>query len=67
MCESIKSAVVAVDVQSLGDQLATLTTQSARIRFLASNGFTRSQIATKLGLQYEHVRRVLRATLTNKD
>jgi hypothetical protein len=38
---------------------AALTTTSARIRYLASIGISRSNIASFLGKRYQHVRNVL--------
>jgi len=46
-------------VTEVQDDLATLPTKSAKIRFLDSQGLTRSQIAAKLGIRYQHVRNVL--------
>lgn len=42
-------------------QVASLTklpTKSAKIRFLTDLKWSRSQIATKLGIRYQHVRNV---------
>lgn len=39
--------------------LENLPTKSARIRFLASEGMARADIARKLGLRYQHIRNVL--------
>ena len=66
MSKSTKSAVVEVSEVSLDDQLNGLTTKSAKIRLLDVQGFTRSQIATKLGIRYQHVRNVLITPLTTK-
>lgn len=41
-------------------------TKSSRIRFLNSKGFTRSQIAGRLNIRYQHVRNVLVTQLTTK-
>lgn len=41
------------------DKLDTLTTKSAKIRYLDSEKFTRGQIAKILGIRYQHVRNVL--------
>jgi hypothetical protein len=38
---------------------ATLTTKSGQIRWLASQGMKRGEIAKLLGLRYQHVRNVL--------
>lgn len=38
--------------------LGKLPTKSAKIRFLTGLDWTRSQIATKLGIRYQHVRNV---------
>lgn len=40
-------------------ELNSLPTVSAKIRYLDSKGFTRSQIAKKLDKRYQHVRNVL--------
>jgi len=40
------------------DELAKLTTVSAKIRYLTSIGWKRGAIATKLGKLYQHVRNV---------
>lgn len=39
--------------------LAALTTVSSKIRYLDAAGYTRSEIAAKLGKRYQHVRNVL--------
>ena len=39
--------------------LTKLTTKSAKIRYLNSLGLTRSEIAKKLDIRYQHVRNVL--------
>lgn len=41
----------------------TLKTKSAQIRYLNSEGFTRSQIAKYLDIRYQHVRNVLTTEL----
>ena len=43
----------------IDDKIAELPTTSARIRYLDSEGWTRSEIAKKLGKRYQHVRNVL--------
>ena len=43
-----------------------LPSKSAKIRFLTSLDWTRSQIATKLGIRYQHVRNVQITPLTGK-
>jgi hypothetical protein len=48
-------------------QLAELDTVSAKIRFLDSEGWTRSQIANKLGKRYQHVRNVLITPLKSQQ
>lgn len=40
-------------------EIPKMTTLSARIRWLAAAGYTRSQIATFTGKRYQHVRNVL--------
>jgi hypothetical protein len=40
-------------------ELDSLTTKSAKIRFLDSKGMKRGDIAKKLGIRYQHVRNVL--------
>ena len=42
-----------------------LPTKSAKIRYLASQGWTRSQIAKFLGIRYQHVRNVLITPVKN--
>ena len=39
--------------------LDSLTTKSAKIRYLDSQGVPRGQIAKSLGIRYQHVRNVL--------
>lgn len=41
------------------EMLAVLPTTSAKIRYLASEGFSRGDISRKLGIRYQHVRNVL--------
>ena len=48
-----------VELPTITEVLQGLPTKSARIRFLDSQGYTRSQIATVLGIRYQHVRNVL--------
>lgn len=43
----------------LDKELAALPTKSARIRYLDSIRWTRSKIAKKLDIRYQHVRNVL--------
>ena len=40
-------------------ELESMTTKSAKIRFLDSQGLTRSEIAKRLDIRYQHVRNVL--------
>ena len=42
---------------------AELKTKSAKIRFLASQAFSRGSIADYLGIRYQHVRNVLETPL----
>jgi len=49
----------AMATNNIDKQLATLETVSAKIRYLDSKGYTRSQIAKKLNKRYQHVRNVL--------
>lgn len=39
-------------------ELSEMTTKSSKIRFLLSKGWSRSQVAKKLGIIYQHVRNV---------
>ncbi len=41
------------------DDLALLSTTSAKIRYLDKNGMTRANIARKLNIRYQHVKNVL--------
>lgn len=43
--------------------LDTMTTTSSKIRYLASQGMARAEIAKKLGVRYQHVRNVLTTPL----
>ncbi len=47
-------------------KLAGLPTTSARIRYLTSLDWTRSQIKDKLGILYQHVRNVQITPITNE-
>ena len=40
------------------ETLKTLTTTSAKIRYLTSQNYTRSKIAKMLNIRYQHVRNV---------
>lgn len=44
---------------SIEDLMETYKTKSATIRFLASEGHKRADIARALGIRYQHVRNVL--------
>lgn len=58
---SKKKEVIDVDAE-----LAKLNGKSAKVRYLDSQGWTRSQIKDKLGIRYQHVRNVL-VTQLKKD
>ena len=45
--------------------VAKLSTKSAAIRYLDSQGCTRSEIASALGIRYQHVRNVLITPVKN--
>lgn len=53
--------------KAMEKKMSELPTTSARIRYLHSEGFTRSQIATILGKRYQHVRNVLITPLKNQN
>lgn len=56
-----KTATVKVAKDYTAEQtaaMANLKTKSAQIRFLIAEGWSRSEIATKLGILYQHVRNV---------
>lgn len=53
-----KKIEVRKDYNSYDKELDTMTTKSAKIRFLLSKNWTRSQVAKKLGVIYQHVRNV---------
>jgi hypothetical protein len=63
MSKTIKTTeteVETVKVEETLEQLMTrLTSKSAVIRFLASEGKTRGQIAKFMNIRYQHVRNVL--------
>lgn len=42
----------------INKHLETLTTTSSKIRYLLSEGLTRSQVSKKLNIIYQHVRNV---------
>ena len=48
-------------------KLGGLPTTSARIRYLTGLDWTRSEIATKLGIRYQHVRNVQITPLQKKS
>ena len=52
--------------KSESSKLAKLPTTSARIRYLTSLEWTRSQIKDKLGILYQHVRNVQITPITNE-
>jgi len=54
-----KKNAVANTQSSEISKYASLPTKSAKIRAMASDGFTRSQIAKALDIRYQHVRNVL--------
>ncbi len=47
-------------------QIAALDTWSAKIRYLNTQGYNRSEIARALGKIYQHVRNVLEADIAKK-
>lgn len=49
------------------EQIETLKSISARIRYLDSENFTTGNIARMLGKRYQHVRNVLTTPLKRKD
>lgn len=51
--------IKAVTLAEPQDALETMVTTSSKIRYLASTGMTKSQIAAKLNIRYQHVRNVL--------
>ena len=54
-----KTSIKKEITNDLDKELAKLPTTSARIRYLDSTNLTRSQIAKKLDIRYQHVRNVL--------
>ena len=56
---SIKKEITKGIENDLDNELAKLPTTSARIRYLDATNLTRSQIAKKLDIRYQHVRNVL--------
>jgi len=50
--------------KTISQVLETLQTKSSMIRYLHSEGFSRSQISQILGIRYQHVRNVLITPLT---
>ena len=53
-----KEVTVKEEVDVLG-KYSHLTTKSSKIRAMASDGLTRSQISKLLDIRYQHVRNVL--------
>lgn len=47
-----------VEELTVDQQLSNLSTVSAKIRLLTSLNFSRSEIASKLAIRYQHVRNV---------
>ncbi len=52
--------------KSQSSKLNRLPTKSSKIRFLTSLDFTRSEIATKLNIRYQHVRNVQITPIKNE-
>ena len=52
--------------KSIQNELNKLNTKSAKIRYLDSKGFSRSEIAKILNIRYQHVRNVLITPLVGK-
>jgi len=46
------------NIDSFNKELDKMSTKSSKIRFLLGKGFTRSEIAKKLNIRYQHVRNV---------
>lgn len=49
---------------TLDKKLDALTTKASKIRLLDAEGWTRSEIAARLGVRYQHVRNVLITPVT---
>jgi DNA-binding NarL/FixJ family response regulator len=64
MANTKKSAPVLSAKQQ--EVLASLTTTSAKIRYLAAEGFDRGDIARTLNVIYQHVRNVLITPIKGK-
>lgn len=64
MSKSIKKEVVTNDIDV---QLESIPTVSGKIRYLASTGMKRGDIAKKLNKRYQHVRNVLTQPLKTKE
>ena len=56
--KSTKKETVKFDSSVFDKELDKMKTKSAKIRFLLSKNWSRSQIASKLGIIYQHVRNV---------
>lgn len=54
-----KTAVPSKVTKSQQESLDKLSTTSSKIRFLDSQGYTRSEIAKILNKRYQHIRNVL--------
>ena len=63
MTKTIKAKQIS---KTLETKLESLPTKSARIRYLDSEAFTRSEIAKILNIRYQHVRNVLITPLKKK-
>jgi hypothetical protein len=50
---------IPVTAASVGEEIAALSTTSAKIRYLAQKGYNRAQIARTLNIRYQWVRNVL--------
>lgn len=50
--------VQTIQQDDLDKELNSLPTKSSKIRFLLSKGLTRSAVAKKLNIRYQHVRNV---------
>lgn len=57
----------APQVQTNDDELNAIPTVSGKIRYLHSKEFTRSAIAVKLNIRYQHVRNVLTTQLKRQS
>lgn len=51
-------------IKSLPEEVKSLSTKSAQIRYLYSEGWEKGDIARSMGIRYQHVRNVLITPLT---